>query len=103
MAYTVIYDGIIFIEGECVQARNICPVSADLSFRFGAQLKNLNHVKGELAQKARSSGGNCVKNFVYGQKGRWLAVDDVAFWGKGVSCLLPDELYSDMVEKYSNK
>ncbi len=103
MAYTVVHNGVVFVEGECPQAVVIAPVKADLSFRFGAQLKNLNHVKDELVQKAKAAGGNCIKNFEYGQKSRWLAVDDVAFWGKGVCCLIPEPSYSEIVEKHSVK
>ncbi|MDR1135483.1 MAG: hypothetical protein LBL49_04800 [Clostridiales Family XIII bacterium] len=96
MAYTCVYNGIVFIEGDHPDARSIQAVSVDLSFKFGAQLKNLNSVKTDLAAKVAGLGGNCLLNFTYGQKSRWLAIDDVAFWGKGIAAVLPPGIYQKL-------
>jgi hypothetical protein len=94
MAYTVIYNDIVFIEGPHPTATQGPSVECDLSFKFGAQLKSLRDVKDNLAGKAKSQGYNCVINFTYGQKSRWLAIDDVAFWGKGCLANLSTEEYN---------
>lgn len=96
MAYTCVYNGVVFIEGTHAQAHPICNISSDLSFKIGAQLKNLNHVKDDLALKTIQNKGNCVINFTYGQKSRWLAIDDVAYWGKGVCASLPQDVYHEI-------
>lgn len=91
--YPTVFEEIIFIETEVPQMQAIAPVSADLSFKIGAQLKNLNDIKQVLAAQARMYGCNCVASFQYGQKSRWLAIDDVAFWGNGVAGTLSQEDY----------
>jgi len=83
MAYTVIYNDIIFVEGDYPSASRGPLVECDLSFKIGAQLKSLRDVKDKLVEQAKSKGYNAVLDFTYGQKSRWLAIDDVAFWGKG--------------------
>ncbi len=99
MAFSTIYDGIAFIEGGCPQAQKIQPVAVDLSFKFGAQLKSLRDVKNALVQQAKAQGCNAVIEFTYGQKSRWLAIDDVAFWGKGFAAIIPAELYEEISKK----
>lgn len=101
MAYTCLYKGVIFIEGGHEQAAPICAIEADLSFKFGAQLKNLNHVKDALVEQTLANGGNCVTHFTYGQKSRWLALDDVAYWGKGTCVKLPQYAYEELCAKYA--
>lgn len=96
--YPTIFNGIIFIEAPIYDAQRVAAVSADLSFVFGAQLKNLNDIKNDLAYKAGSLGCNCVSEFKYGQKSRWLAIDDVAFFGSGVATRLSPQAYQQMVE-----
>ncbi|AEF80952.1 hypothetical protein TREAZ_1861 [Leadbettera azotonutricia ZAS-9] len=91
MAYTVIYEGIIFVEGDFPGAERGAHISCDLSFKIGAQLKSLRDVKNNLASKARSKGANAILDFTYGQKSRWLALDDIAFWGKGCLAVISDE------------
>ena len=90
MAYTCIHDGIIISEGTLESATQLGIIESDLSFKFGAQLKSLRDVKSDLATKARALGANAIQNFTYGQKHRWLAIDDVAFWGKAVAVRIPD-------------
>lgn len=98
MAYTSIHNGIIFIEGEDSRAQLVCDVSSDTSFQLGSQLKNLNDIKNHLAYQAYQRGCNCVVRFVYGQKSRWLAFDDVAFWGRGVAAALSPDIYDQIVQ-----
>ncbi len=83
--YPTIFDQIIFIECGLPQMQPVAPVSVDLSFKIGAQLKTLNDVKRGLAQQAYQLGCNCIAEFQYGQKSRWLAIDDVAYFGKGMA------------------
>ena len=94
MAYTVIYNDIVFIEGSHPTAIHGPSVECDLSFKFGAQLKSLRDVKDNLSAKAKNQNYNCILQFTYGQKSRWLAIDDIAFWGKGCLANLSTEEYS---------
>ncbi|MDR0248106.1 MAG: hypothetical protein LBI44_00360 [Oscillospiraceae bacterium] len=96
--YPTVFNGVIFIETPIVEGQRISAVSADLSFKFGAQLKNLNDVKSDLARQATSLDCNCVCEFTYGQKSRWLAIDDVAYFGGGVAAKLSAESYRDIIE-----
>jgi hypothetical protein len=98
MAYTVIHNGIVFIEGSHPTAMRGFLVECDLSFKFGAQLKSLRDVKDRLAEQAKSQGYNCILDFTYGQKSRWLAIDDVAFWGKGCLANISVDEYNKINE-----
>jgi hypothetical protein len=97
--YSTIFEEIIFIEGPEPSAKILSGIKCDLSFKFGAQLKNLDDVKRDLAAKARALGANAVLDFKYGQKSRWLAIDDVAYFGTGAAAILPYPLYSELREK----
>ena len=99
MAYTVVYNGIVFVEGPYQNAEIGPRVACDLSFKIGAQLKSLRHVKDNLASQAIKSGYNAVIDFTYGQKSRWLAIDDVAFWGKGCLARIPYNEYIELCNK----
>lgn len=68
---------------------------------MGAQLKNLNDVKQDMAIKAKTLGANCILDFTYGQKSRWLAIDDVAFYGK--AAILQSNIYEELVNKVKNR
>ena len=96
--YPTIYNGIIFIEVPVDEGEKVSLVEADLSFKIGAQLKNLNDVKNELATKVASLGCNCLSEFKYGQKSRWLAIDDVAYFGSGAAVRLPLDSYHKILE-----
>lgn len=96
--YPTVFNRIIFIESDLPEMQRVAPVSVDLSFRIGAQLKNLNDVKSELAVKAQQQGCNCVANFKYGQKSRWLAIDDVAFFGSGTAGRLSEADYKRITD-----
>lgn len=97
--FCTVYEGVMFVEGTEPYVRLLGEVKCDLSFKFGAQLKNLNDVKRELAARARNMGANAVLNFKYGQKSRWLAVDDVAFFGSGTAAVLSDEVLQALYQK----
>ena len=103
MSYTTIYENVVFIEGSNKEATILGEVKSDLSFKFGAQLKNLNDVKKDMAIKARALGGNCILNFNYGQKSRWLAIDDVAFYGNGKVAILPENIYQELLNKVRSR
>ena len=96
--YPNLYKGIIFIEAPLAEGQKVSQVSADLSFKIGAQLKNLNNVKEDLAIKAAALHCNCVSEFKYGQKSRWLAIDDIAYFGSGIAIKLPPEAYQRIAE-----
>lgn len=99
MAFTTIYNDIVFIEGDNKNASRLRAVESDLSFVFGAQLKSLRDVKENLSLQAKQNGANAILDFTYGQKSRWLAIDDVAFWGKGVLAVLPPDEYQKIIEQ----
>lgn len=99
MAFTCVHEGMVISEGKLEKSQSLGMIEADLSFRIGAQLKSLRDVKSELATQARMLGANAIENFSYGQKHRWLAIDDVAFWGKGVAVRIPD----DVANSYTGK
>jgi len=101
--YVSLFDNIVFVEGAAEEARMLAPVKVDLSFKIGAHFKNLNDVKLSLAEQCRNSGGNCVCNFKYGQKSRWLAIDDVAYFGDGSACVLSEDDYRLAIEKVQNR
>ena len=96
--YPTVYNGILFLESAFEDGQRVSPVSADLSFTFGAQLKNLNDVKSDLAAKAAGMRCNCICEFKYGQKSRWLAIDDVAYFGNGTAMVLSAEIYQKILE-----
>lgn len=99
--YSVIYDDIIFIEGKEADSKTLGRIECDLSFKIGAQLKNLNDVKKDLAAKAHRMGANAILDFKYGQKSRWLAIDDVAYYGSGVAAILSAAKYAEIKNKIS--
>lgn len=101
--YPTIYNNIIFIEASMPEGQDAIYIYADLSFKFGAQLKSLTDVKKELSHKAIELGRNCVSEFKYGQKSRWLAIDDVAHFGNGIAVKLSEARYNEIVDYIQNK
>ena len=89
--YKTMYRGIAFVEGTIPGAQILEPYRVSLGFRFGAQLKNLRYVKDKFVEAALRCGSNAVLDFTYGQKSRLFAIDDVAYWGKGLLGILPPE------------
>lgn len=90
--FVTTYQNIVFVEGD-YSAKKLGFISVDLDFCFGAHLKTLNDVKDKLVVKAIAMGANAIVMFRYGQKSRWLAIDDVYFWGEGVAALIPSDEY----------
>lgn len=99
MAFICVYEGMIISEGRLEKSQSLGGIEADLSFRIGAQLKSLRDVKSKLTMQARALGANAIENFTYGQKHRWLAIDDVAFWGKGIAVCIPKEVAKSYLDK----
>ncbi len=98
MGYTNFHKGFLFSEGK-IEVLKVCGnIKSDLSFKIGAQLKNLSDVKDALVNKAKWLGANAIINFTYGQKSRWLAIDDVAFFGSGTAVVIADSV----IEKFKN-
>lgn len=99
MALVSLHDGIVFIEGD--HPRAIKKTSAETRVGgFGAQFRNLNDLKSQMAYTAKTSGCNCVVNFNYGQKTKLIAIDDVAYVGSGwYSVLSPDD-YNSIVSQF---
>ncbi len=99
MAFTCVYEGMIISEGRLEQSQSLGMIEVDLSFKIGAQLKSLRDVKSELVTKARALGANAIESFTYGQKHRWLAIDDIALWGKAVAVRIPDDVAKSYLDK----
>ena len=106
MAYTSIYKDVLFIEGEEPTAKILGTVEYEKNFTFNAQLKTLDSVKDQLAEKAVAMGGNAVINFEYGQKSLgWFkaslfSLDDNIKWhGKGIAAVIPEERKNEILEK----
>ncbi|MBE6767052.1 MAG: hypothetical protein IKL62_05500 [Clostridia bacterium] len=98
MAFVTSFYGVIFIEGD--HPRAVKRFSADTRVGgFGAQLKNLNDLKAQMANTAIANGCNCVVNFTYGQKSKVIAIDDVAFVGGGYYAQLSQEDYNSIISK----
>lgn len=98
MAYVTQFQGVIFIEGD--HPRAIKRYNAETRVGgFGAQLRNLNDLKLQMAQTAIANGCNCVVNFTYGQKSKIIAIDDVAFVGNGVYSVLSQEDYQSIMSQ----
>ena len=95
--YPTLFNGIIFTEA-LVDGPIVGQLKSDLSFKIGAQLKTLNDVKADLVRKAAFFQANCVSEFKYGQKSRWLAIDDVAYFGSGNAVQLSPAGYKKIVD-----
>ena len=109
MAYKSLYKGIIFVEGYEDYVKNIGKVVYKKDSFYNNQLKNLDDVKEQLADKAKKAGGNAIINFKYGQKNTsWfksilLALDDNVNWfGEGDIVLIDDDKYNEIIEKIKN-
>jgi hypothetical protein len=99
MAYTTVYEGIVFVEGDYPRASRGPEV--DCTLLGGGQLTSLDDVKHNLAQQAKQRPYNAVLNFTYGQKtGFFLSIfayDGVSYWGKGCLSNLPQSDYQQVV------
>ncbi len=99
MAYVTICNDVIFIEGDHPRAAKRFTADTRVG-GFGAQLKNLNDLKVQMAATAKYNGCNCVVNFSYGQKSKVLAIDDVAYIGNGFFAVLSDEDYQSIRSQF---
>lgn len=98
MAFVTALNGVIFIEGD--HPRAIKRFSAETRVGgFGAQLRNLNDLKYQMAQTAILQGCNCVVNFTYGQKSKLIAIDDVAYVGNGFYAVLSPNDYQSIISQ----
>lgn len=94
-----VHDGVIFIEGDHPRAQKMYSAQTRLK-GFGAQLKNLNDLKQQMALTAKQAGCNCVVNFSYSQKSRLIAIDDVAFCGDGYYAVLSPQDYNSIISHF---
>jgi len=100
MAYVTVFQGVVFIEGD--HPRAVKRFSADTRVSgFGAQLRNLNDLKQQMAQTALYNGCNCVVNFSYGQKSKLIAIDDVAYVGNGFYAVLSPDDYNSIIPQFN--
>jgi hypothetical protein len=104
MAYSTLFEGVIFVEGDDISVQKVAQINCDLSRTWGAQLKNLNDVKKVLADQAKANNCNCVVNFEYGQKSRWrFMFDDVGFYGSGIASVLSPIEYQSLIDKIRSR
>lgn len=106
MAYISVYKGVIFIEGSESSARILQDIEYNKKFSYNAQLKTLDSVKDQLADKTLALGGNAVLNFKYGQRSSgWfksilLSLDDnIKWYGSGTAAIIPEETKNKILEK----
>lgn len=107
MAYISLYNGFVFIEGNEPNAKEIGRVEytkEGISGFYNQQLKDLNAVKFQLAQKAQDMGANAVMNFTYGQKSTtwfrsmFLGLDDNINWyGSGTAIVISQERLNEII------
>ena len=100
MAYTTVFEEVVFVEGNNEKAERKVNIDVNLG-GIGAQLKSLKDVKSSLAMQAKQNGCNCVLDFKYGQKTALFAFDDVKFYGNGVASQLPGPEYAKIIENKS--
>lgn len=99
MAYVTIFDGIIFIEGDHPRAEKKSRVNVEIG-GIGAQLKSLDNLKKHIASNAKLRNCNCIVQFTYGQKSRFFAFDDVAYYGNGYYAVLSPEDYNGICSQF---
>ncbi len=102
MAFVTVFQGIVFIEGDHPRAVKYYTAETRVG-GFGAQLRNLNDLKAEMAQTAMRCGCNCVVNFTYGQRSKVIAIDDVAYVGNGFYAVLPPADYSSIMSQFQRQ
>ena len=99
MAFVTVHNGVIFIEGDHPRAVKKYQCNERVK-GFGAQLKNLDSLKEQMAMTAKQNGCNCVVNFSYCQKSKVIAIDDVAFVGSGYYAVLSMQDYNSIVTQF---
>ena len=103
------YKGIIFVEGNIPSAKVIGRIEYNKKFSYNSQIKTLDCVKEQLADKAIALGANAVLHFTYGQqssgwfKSALLSLDDnIKWYGSGSAAILPEEEKNKILEKLNN-
>lgn len=86
------------MEGNIPEARILGEVKCKYG-SFGSHLKNLNDVKDALCDQCNVLGANAVLQFTYGQKTRWLAIDDMIFFGNGLAAIVDPARIEPLVSK----
>ena len=106
MAYTTIYKGILFIEGDEPSAKILKNIEYKKNFSFNAQLQTLDSVKDQLVEKAIALGGNAIINFKYGQKSSgWFMSslfsldDNIKWYGNGTAAIISEERKNEILAK----
>ena len=109
MAYKSLHKNIIFIEGHEDYIKSLGAVTYKREHFYNSQLKDLDNVKEQLANKAAAMGGNAIINFKYGQKhlsyfrAALLSLDDNINWyGEGQVVVLGEEKYKAILEAIKN-
>ena len=110
MAYTTMFEGIIFVEGFCEFAVLKGKVEYVKDSFWNQQFRNLDNIKHQLAEKAKALGANAVINFKYGQKNisflksLCLSLDDNVNWfGYGEAVVIAEPKFSELMEKCLNQ
>jgi hypothetical protein len=99
MAFTTVFEGIVFVEGDYKGAVRGAKVKSNLAYNFGAQLKSLRDIKHNLAQQAKNKTYNAILDFKYGQKSKFFAFDNVGYWGEGILANIPQNEYHSLCSK----
>ena len=110
MAYKTIFNEVIFIEGHEPFEKHLGTVTYKKEGLYNNQLKNLDNVKAQLAEKAKKLGANAIINFKYGQKNTsWfrsllLSLDDNVNWyGDGEAVKISNESYENIVNMINER
>ncbi|GMO51893.1 MAG: hypothetical protein Ta2G_09620 [Termitinemataceae bacterium] len=101
MAYTTVFDDIVFVEGDFqnIKIGNTLEYDASSQTTFNKHLKSLKDVKEYFAQIAKDSGYNAIIKFEYGQKSKFFMYDNITFWGKGVLANITMDEYNEIVKQ----
>lgn len=109
MIFYSIFEGIIFVEGTCdyYQQKGYIEYKKD-SF-YNQQMKSLDNVKHQLAQKAKNLGANAIINFQYGQKNTTflrsilLSLDDnIKWYGTGLAVVISEDSKKEIMQIINN-
>lgn len=110
MAYTSMFENIIFVEGSCEFLNFMGNLEYKKDSFFNQQFRNLDDVKHQLAEKAKKLGANAIINFRYGQKtisffkAMLLAADDNVNWyASGEAVVLTEEKFNELLTKCEKK
>ena len=108
MAYKTVFEGVVFVEGDEPYVQSLGPVRYVKDGFYNQQLKNLDMVKHQMADKAKKLGANAIVGFKYGQKSAgWfraalLSLDDNINWyGEGVAVRIDETRYNEILKEKS--